>query len=127
MAGVRAARSGRGGPCGMGPRLRWSADGNRARAGVRNVRGGVGHGATGWPGIGEVDVLVLSGSLPCLPKSLLDQVRIGGRLAAVVGDAPAMSAEIWRRTGEETWDTIKIFETVVKRLRDAPRVSQFVF
>ena len=119
------------------PRLKAFAESNLARAGVRNVRvelgNGVGSGGggdfrgAGWPAIGEVDVLVVSGSLPFVPKSLLDQVRVGGRLAAVVGDAPAMSAEIWRRTGEATWDTVKIFETVVKRLRDAPRVSQFVF
>ncbi len=117
------------------PRLQAFARSNLARAGVRNVRvdlgNGVGSGVdrdgAGWLSIGEVDVLVVSGSLPFLPKSLLAQVRIGGRLAAVLGDAPAMSAEIWRRTGEDTWDTVKIFETVVKRLRDAPRVSRFTF
>ncbi len=117
------------------PRLKAFAESNLARAGVRNVRvdlgNGVGSGVdnrgVGWPAIGQVDVLVVSGSLPFLPKSLLEQVRIGGRLAAVIGDAPAMTAEIWRRTGEETWDTVRIFETVVKRLRDVPRRSQFVF
>ena len=113
------------------PRLKSFAESNLARAGVRNVRvdlgNGVGVDGAGWAAIGEVDVVVVSGSLPFVPKSLLDQVRIGGRLAAVVGDAPAMSAEIWRRTGEETWDTVRMFETVVKRLRDAPRVSRFVF
>ena len=113
------------------PRLKSFAESNLARAGVRNVRvdlgNGVGVDGAGWAAIGEVDVVVVSGSLPFVPKSLLDQVRIGGRLAAVVGEAPAMSAEIWRRTGEETWDTVKMFETVVKRLHDAPRVSRFVF
>ncbi len=117
------------------PRLKAFAESNLARAGVRNVRVDLGNGVgtgvdnagAGWPAIGTVDVVVVSGSLPFVPKSLLDQVRIGGRLAAVVGDAPAMSAEIWHRTGEEIWDTVKIFETVVKRLRDAPRLSQFTF
>ena len=113
------------------PRLKTFAELNLARAGVRNVRvelgNGVGSDSASRPSIGEVDVLVVSGSLPFVPKSLLDRVRVGGRLAAVVGDAPAMSAEIWRRTGEATWDTVKIFETVVKRLRDAPRLSRFVF
>ncbi len=115
------------------PRLKAFAESNCARANVHNVRVELGNGvgddesASGWSAIGEVDVLVVSGSLPFVPKSLLDRVRIGGRLAAVVGDAPAMSAQIWRRTGEATWDTVKIFETVVKRLRDAPRLSRFTF
>ena len=109
------------------PRLKHFAEANLARAGVGNVRVDLGNGSAGWPAIGEVDVVVVSGSLPFVPRSLLDQVRVGGRLAAVVGDAPAMSAEIWRRTGEETWDTVRIFETVVQRLRDAPHVSRFTF
>ena len=113
------------------PRLQAFAEANLARAGVRNVRvdlgNGVGIDGSGWPAIGEVDVLVVSGSLPFLPKALLEQVRIGGRLAAVIGDAPAMTAEIWRRTGQETWDTVRIFETVVKRLHDVPHVSRFTF
>ena len=127
------------------PRLKAFAETNCARANVRNVRVELGNGVgdsvdaytgadsrpessrSAWSAIGEVDVLVVSGSLPFVPQSLLDRVRIGGRLAAVVGDAPAMSAEIWRRTGEKSWDTVKIFETVVKRLRDAPRVSEFTF
>jgi protein-L-isoaspartate(D-aspartate) O-methyltransferase len=109
------------------PRLKGFAETNLARAGVRNVRVDLGNGVNGWPVVGEVDVLVVSGSLPFVPKSLLDQIRIGGRLAVVVGDAPAMSAEIWKRTGEQSWDTVKIFETVVKRLREAPHVSQFTF
>ena len=113
------------------PRLKSFAESNLARAGARNVRvdlgNGIGVDGAGWPAAGSVDVIVVSGSLPFVPKALLGQLRIGGRLAAVVGEAPAMSAEIWRRTGEQTWDTVRIFETVVKRLRDVPRASRFVF
>ena len=103
------------------------AEANLARAGVENVRVDRGNGADGWAPAGEVDVLVVSGSLPFLPDGLKRQVRVGGRLTAVVGDAPAMSAVICHRTGDDAWETIKLFETVVKPLREAPRVSRFTF
>ncbi len=76
---------------------------------------------------GDGDVLVVSGSLPFVPPTLREQVRVGGRMVVIVGDAPAMSAELHRRTGPDTWTDVKLFETVVRRLREAPRVSRFSF
>ena len=109
------------------PRLKAFAEANLQRAGVRNVRVDLGNGASGWPVIGDVDVIIVSGSLHALPQSLLNQVRVGGRIAAIVGDAPAMTTVVVHRTGEQAWKTVKIFETVVKRLRDAPQISRFTF
>jgi protein-L-isoaspartate(D-aspartate) O-methyltransferase len=109
------------------PRLKAFAEANLTRAGIRNVRVDLGNGASGWPLAGTVDVAIVSGSLPFLPKALMDQVRVGGRIAAVVGDAPAMTAVVCHRTAENAWKTVKLFETVVARLREAPRVSHFEF
>lgn len=109
------------------PRLKAFAEANLQRAGVRNVRVDLGNGAGGWPVVGPVDVIIVSGSLHALPQSLLNQVRVGGRIAAIVGDAPAMTTVVVHRTGEQAWKTVKIFETVVQRLREAPHVSQFTF
>jgi protein-L-isoaspartate(D-aspartate) O-methyltransferase len=109
------------------PRLAVFAERNLARAGIDNARVELGNGASGWADAGEVDVVVVSGSLPFLPKTLQRQVRIGGRIAAVIGEAPAMSAVICRRTGDDAWETVKLFETVVKPLREAPHVSHFEF
>ena len=109
------------------PRLKAFAEANLLASGVHNVRVDLGNGANGWPLAGEVDVAIVSGSLPYLPKPLMQQVRIGGRIAAVVGDAPAMTTVVCHRTGEATWKTVPIFETVVRRLREAPHVSHFEF
>ena len=109
------------------PRLKAFAESNLQRAGVKNVRVDLGNGANGWPLAGEVDVIIVSGSLHALPKAMMDQVRIGGRIAAIVGDAPAMTTVVCHRTGPDAWKTVVIFETVVKRLREAPHVSQFTF
>jgi protein-L-isoaspartate(D-aspartate) O-methyltransferase len=108
-------------------RLKTFAEANLARAGVDNVRVELGNGVAGWPALGPVDVLVVSGSLPFLPEALKDQVRVGGRVVAVIGDAPAMSAVLGRRVSEDAWEMTTLFETVVKRLREAPHVSRFEF
>ncbi len=109
------------------PRLKRFAEANLARAGIGNVRVELGDAAAGWPMAGEVDVVVVSGSLPFLPETLKRQIRVGGRIAATTGDAPAMSAVLCRRTAPDAWRTTPLFETVVRRLRDAPHISQFTF
>ncbi len=127
MAALLASRAERVVTVEIHPRLKAFAEHNIRNAGIANVRVELGNGAAGWPAAGEVDVIVVSGSLPYVPEAMKRQVRIGGRIAVVVGEAPAMSAEICHRTGDDTWDTVKLFETVVSPLREAPRVSHFEF
>ncbi len=105
---------------------RFGAD-NLVRAGVRNVKVETGDGARGWPARAPYDVIIVSGSLPVLPESLLSQLKIGGRLAAIVGDAPVMTAQIVTRVADGAYDTLKLFETNVKPLRNAWRPSTFRF
>jgi protein-L-isoaspartate(D-aspartate) O-methyltransferase len=45
----------------------------------------------------------------------------------VVGDAPAMSAQVITRVSERGYDTVNLFETVVKPLRNALTPSLFKF
>ena len=127
MAALLASRAARVVTVELDPRIAAFAEANLARAGIANVRVERGNGAAGWPAIGEVDVIVVSGSLPFLPAALKKQVRVGGRIGAVVGEAPAMSALIASRSGDDAWETVKLFETVVRPLREAPRVSRFEF
>jgi protein-L-isoaspartate(D-aspartate) O-methyltransferase len=109
------------------PRLaRFGAD-NLARQGVRNVRVDVGDAARGWPAAAPYDAIVVTGSLPAVPESLLTQLKVGGRLAAVVGDAPAMHAQITTRLAADGFDTRRLFETEIKPLANAWRPSRFVF
>ena len=74
------------------PRLQAFASVNLGRAGVHNVRLETGDASRGWPGRAPYDVIVVTGSLPVLPDSLRRQLKVGGRLAAVVGSDPIMSA-----------------------------------
>jgi len=100
---------------------------NLERAGIRNVRLESGDGAAGWGERAPYDVIIMSGSLPVLPDALLAQLKVGGRLAAIVGDAPAMTAQIVTRISEASYDTLPLFETCLKPLRNAWRPDPFRF
>jgi len=108
-------------------RLRRFAAANLARCGVGAVRVEAGDGARGWPARAPYDVIMISGALPALPDGLLAQLRIGGRLGAIVGAAPVMYAQIVTRTGEHCYQTLRLFETEVKTLRNAWQPSSFQF
>ena len=113
------------------PELKALAEKNLKAYGVDNVTVEAGDGARGWTGHGKqsapYDVIVLSGSVPVLPEAFLTQLRVGGRILAVIGEAPAMSACRITRTSQDAWDTEKMFETSIASLRNADRPSAFRF
>ncbi len=87
-----------------------------------------------WPtevakpvGDAPYDVIVVTGSLPIVAPALTNQLKVGGRLAAIVGEEPAMVARIITRVTEDGYDVLNLFETHVKPLRNAPRPSSFKF
>lgn len=109
------------------PELVEFARANLKRAGVANVSVDLGDGAHGWPLYAPYDVIVLSGSTPVLPQAIQQQLRIGGRLVAIVGEAPAMQVKLVTRTGEDAYTAITVFETVAAPLVNALARSAFVF
>ena len=114
----------------INPALAAMAKKNLADYGVSNVEVAQGNGAQGWANAGTeapYDAIVISGSLPILPDALLKQIKVGGRIFAIVGEAPAMAAQIITRVSDTAWNTIKLFETDVKPLRDVITPSHFVF
>jgi protein-L-isoaspartate(D-aspartate) O-methyltransferase len=100
---------------------------NLANAGVHNVTVETGNGAQGWEKGAPYDVIVISGALEVLPEAILKQVKVGGRIAAIVGQAPVMEASIITRTGDNAYSTVKVFETNVRYLTGAPVPSHFQF
>ncbi|MGN6702506.1 MAG: protein-L-isoaspartate O-methyltransferase family protein [Burkholderiaceae bacterium] len=113
----------------ISPELKALAEKNLADHGIANVQVVQGNGAAGWPADGSetYDAIVVSGSLPVLPEGLLRQLKVGGRLFVIVGDAPVMTAQLVTRRSDTAFDTVKLFETVVEPLRDAPKPSRFTF
>ena len=111
----------------IAPELKALAEQNLAANGVNNVTVELGNGAQGWAKGAPFDVIVISGSLPVLPDAFLQQVKVGGRIAAIIGAAPLMSAHIITRVSETAYETVKLFETEVKPLLSATTPSQFTF
>jgi protein-L-isoaspartate(D-aspartate) O-methyltransferase len=111
----------------ISPELKTLAEQNLASNGVTNVTVELGDGAQGWANGAPFDVIVVSGSLPVLPEALLQQLKVGGRLAVIIGQAPAMKAQLITRTGEAGYDTRTLFETNVKALELAVAPSTFQF
>src|ERR1044071_2898862 len=65
------------------------------------------------------DAIVLTGSTPVLPQGFLEQLAPGGRLFAVVGEAPAMQARLVTSTAPGASSSVDLFETVLRPLANA--------
>jgi len=100
---------------------------NLAPQGLDNVTLQVGDAAHGWPRQAPYDAIVLTGSTPLLPRVLLEQLAPGGRLFAVVGEPPAMTARLVTCTAPGAFGTIDLFETVIAPLVNAEHPSRFKF
>ena len=86
----------------------------------------VGDGARGF-GDETFDAIVLTGSTPVLADAFFRQLKPGGRLFAIVGDAPAMTGRLFRSTAPGAHTVTSLFETVVKPLAHAPAPERFAF
>ena len=107
--------------------LKALAEANLAKAGVSNVTVELGNGLEGFAAGAPFDVIVISGALEGLPEVFLKQLKVGGRIAAIIGAAPVMSAQVTTRVSETAYDTVKVFETTVKQLSCAAHASRFTF
>ena len=76
---------------------------------------------------GPFDVVVLSGSVWEVPRSLLGQLKPGGRLVAIVGQLPIMRAVLTTRGPESGYAHVTLFDTVAPRLVGFGEPSRFLF
>jgi protein-L-isoaspartate(D-aspartate) O-methyltransferase len=95
--------------------------------GVANVEVRNADGAVPLPSGPSFDLIVLSGSVARIPQNLLGSLKVGGRLAAIVGEEPMMRAHFVTRTSESKWDTVQPWDTVAPRLLNFPEPSRFSF
>ncbi|MBC5765886.1 protein-L-isoaspartate O-methyltransferase family protein [Ramlibacter albus] len=104
-----------------------TARANLQKAGLANVDVRQADGSKGLPGEAPFDVIVLSGSVPEVPRALLEQLKVGGRLAAITGNEPVMRATFITRTGDASYETKQPWDTVAPRLANFPEPSRFSF
>ncbi len=127
MAALLAQRAQRVVSLEIEPALVSLARANLQKAGVSNVEVRQADGAKGVPVDGPFDVIVLSGSVADVPHKLLEQLKTGGRLMAIVGDAPVMRATLITRTSAVEYLTTQGWDTLAPRLLHFPEHSRFNF
>jgi protein-L-isoaspartate(D-aspartate) O-methyltransferase len=111
----------------INPRLAEFGRRNLERHGADNVLLETGDAARGWPKHAPYQVVVLTGSTPLLPRAFLEQLDVGGRLFAVVGEPPVMTARLVTCTGPGAYNSTDLFETVLAPLVNAERPPRFRF
>ena len=109
------------------PVLAAMARANLQRAGIANADVREADGSKGWSAEAPFDVILLSGSVPNVPQALLDQLKVGGRLAAIEGQEPVMRAVLFTKVAERQHRRVELFDTVATRLDGFPEPSRFSF
>ena len=103
------------------------ATANLQKAGVTNVQVRHADGSQGAAAEGPFDAILLSGSVAEVPQVLLDQLAVGGRLAAIVGEEPMMRATVITRTGPSSFVTAQPWDANAPRLSGFAEPSAFRF
>lgn len=95
--------------------------------GLANVELETGDAANGWEAQAPYDAILLTGSVPLLPEAFRRELAVGGRLLAVIGDDPVMTATLITRVSESAFESIGLFETCIRPLRNVRQPERFVF
>jgi protein-L-isoaspartate(D-aspartate) O-methyltransferase len=109
------------------PDLHSRAKANLAAAGIGNVTLLEGDSARAPLGEKAYDAIVLTGSTPVLPGAFVARLNPGGRLIAVVGDAPVMQAVLVEQAGAGEVRRTELFETMLRPLVNAQAPARFRF
>lgn len=94
---------------------------------VENITLDGGDAARGWEARGPYDAIILTGSVPHLAEGFERSLAPGGRLIAIIGDPPVMTAYRIQRTAGSGSSREGLFETCIRALVNAPQPERFVF
>ncbi len=100
---------------------------NLRNASVNNAEVIQADALAGYPAQGPYDAILLTGSVAEVPQNLLDQLKTGGRLLAIVGQEPIMQATLHTRVSDTQFTRQALFDTVAPRLAGYSEPSQFKF
>ncbi|MCE2679379.1 MAG: protein-L-isoaspartate O-methyltransferase [Burkholderiales bacterium] len=109
------------------PEISAFAKNNLKQAGIANVNLVVADGACGYAAGGNFDAIVITGAVPVLSANFKNQLKVGGRLLAVVGEEPVQSAVLITRMGDKEFSERKLFEVLIPELANAPQPERFHF
>jgi protein-L-isoaspartate(D-aspartate) O-methyltransferase len=107
--------------------LSQSAAGKLAKQNIDNVTLIVGDAMTDISDSQQYDVICVTGSMATVSDQLKQQLKLGGRMFVITGEAPVMYAHLITRTDETSWSDQCMFETSLKALIHAEKAAQFDF
>jgi protein-L-isoaspartate(D-aspartate) O-methyltransferase len=111
----------------INPELASNARNNLQRAGITNVDVRVADGSTGASGDAPFDAIVLGGSVAEVPQALLQQLKVGGHLLAIVGHDHVMAATLYTRTADASWSSKALWDHTAPRLQGFTEPTRFKF
>jgi len=111
----------------INPELNQMAAQHLEDAAVFNTSLEIGDAAMGWDKGAPYDAIILTGSVPTTPESFKHIVAPGGRLVAVVGQAPIMEAMLYERFDDKAWRTTSLFDTSLPALKNVELPPEFIF
>lgn len=111
----------------INPEIAALARANLKKAGVHHCEVRHANGVGGAPADAPFDVILLGGSVLDVPQTLLNQLKPGGRLVAVIGEEPVMHATIITRTGQTHFKSVSKWDTAAPVLQHFPKPSTFRF
>ncbi len=94
---------------------------------IQNVTLEVADAISGLPAHKPYDLIVYTGSSPVEPAGVREQLKIGGAMFIVLGQAPVMQASLMHRVSETGFREDVLFETCIPELINAPQAQQFEF
>ena len=113
----------------LNPAIAEFATVNLNKCRIPNVRVEVGDALQGWKVSSNTsyDLICLSGGVYEVSHALQNQLKVGGKLFAFIGDELLMSATIIRRVSHDYFQQKRLFEALVPSLVDSSVRHSFVF
>jgi protein-L-isoaspartate(D-aspartate) O-methyltransferase len=111
----------------INPEIADMARANLQRAGIHNVEVRQADGSKGTPAEAPFDVILLGGSVAEVPQALLNLLKVGGRLVAIVGEEPIMHAQVITRTSETNFTSTEKWDDNAPRLLNFAEPTAFKF
>ncbi|MEY2840351.1 MAG: hypothetical protein RJB60_2650 [Pseudomonadota bacterium] len=100
---------------------------NLRNAQVHNAEVLQAEGSEGLAAQGPFDAILLTGSVTQVPQTLLDQVKAGGRLLAIVGRDPVMQATVFLKSAQGQFTQQVLFDTLATPLDHMAAEVGFTF
>jgi len=97
------------------------------KLGCKNVTLHTGDASQGWFDSAPFDVILITSGIESITESIRLQVLPGGKLFAIVGQAPTMKAQLHHLTHTEIWSHETVYETCLPPLINKIKTTGFVF